>query len=217
MPNGSITGDVIVYVSSDTDMQWDIQGYTNSITNFRWDINSEHFFTRIYQKDFMSMLNSEDQRGALEGFYVSVTTPPTMDVTIDDGRALSNNVYIEAPATTQTINVADPANPRRDIIFVTPAGSIEYSTGTPAAIPHPPYLPPRGILLATIQIPAGTAAIGINDVHDERRIVYGNKYKDIYEGGNPDAGVCVLHDDNAQPLDDTQWDEQYDPMKQWGG
>jgi hypothetical protein len=72
------------------------------------------------------------------------------------------------------------------------------------------------IILGQTTVSAGASTILNSDIRDERHMIYGNKYQDIFEGGNPDDGICAINDDEAS-LDSEDWSREYNPMKRWGG
>ncbi len=170
---------------------------------------------RTYTKDFSNLINAANQIGVLDGLEVIANN--TWTVSVSGGRALFDNSYMEYPTTSVTVTTADPALDRKDLIFCTPYGSIEIATGIAASIPKPANIGGvKRTMLAEIYVTAGTAGVADSYVTDMREMIYGNKYKDVYEGSIPDTGVCEIFDDEDKP-DSADWVKQYNPQKQWGG
>ncbi len=64
-----------------------------------------------------------------------------------------------AAVTAQSITTADSTNPRRDLVYVTPAGTVVYAAGTPAAVPLIPMLPRGCVAHAVIEVPANATSL----------------------------------------------------------
>lgn len=97
-------------------------------------------------------------------------------VTYQGGYGWATDQVITGTAPTN-FTVADPSNPRLDILYITVNDSsagdgsgarnapVNYLAGTPASTPVAPTLPPRSFLVATISMPkagAGSPTITLN-------------------------------------------------------
>lgn len=79
-------------------------------------------------------------------------------------------------AATLTVQTADPANPRIDIVVAnvvdngnsTSFGEVQIITGTPASSPSAPAAPANSITLARVSVPAGTTSITSGLITDKR-------------------------------------------------
>jgi hypothetical protein len=99
-------------------------------------------------------------------FVVPVTSSPT------SGSYESTLTSI----ATLTVQTADPANPRIDIIVAsvtdngnnTSSGQVQIITGTPAASPSPPAAPANSITLGQVLVPAGSSSVTSGNITDTR-------------------------------------------------
>jgi len=179
---------------------------------------------RTYTKDFQRLINSGNQIGIIQGLEINsgfdYDLPFPLDpmyIYISSGRALFENRYIQAGDKYLQITAANPVLDRKDLVYLTSAGSLSIATGIAASIPKPPNIGgPKRMILAEIYITAGTTEVLDSDITDERVFVYGNKYKDIYEGAIGDSGLCEIFDDEDDPIEDN-WIQKFNPMTQWGG
>ena len=172
---------------------------------------------RTYTKDYMGMITAGNQIGVLQGLLVTESSPAAMTVDISRGRAWFEDNYVEGINDTLAIAASDPADDRKDLIYITHAGVLTVSTGVAAPVPVPPSIGDfTKVIIAQITVPAAVANIVNAYIRDERHLIYGNKYKDVFEGSNPDSGVCKISEDNEN-LDSNYWTRVYNPMKEWGG
>jgi hypothetical protein len=98
--------------------------------------------------------------GVLSGCDVSPNTGTDLKFQVGVGTALSAwGAVPVAAATAQAVTAADATNPRRDLVYVTPAGVLTYTAGVANAMPCPPTLPAQGIALAFIDVPANATQV----------------------------------------------------------
>jgi len=174
-------------------------------TDFEGKIDEIRIYDRALSSDEIELIYNEEN------------TLDKMSVDVSSGRALFEDVYIEAGDETLELNDSDASNDRKDLIYLTPSGSLSISTGTAASTPIPPNIGGnKRMILGEITVSAGASTITNSDIRDERHMIYGNKYQDVFEGGNPDDGICSVNDDEAS-LDSEDWSREYNPMKRWGG
>lgn len=98
--------------------------------------------------------------GVLSGCSVSPNTNADFKFQVEAGTAmLAWGPVTVAAATAQTITAADATNPRRDLVYVTQAGTVTYVAGVANATPCPPTLPVNCIPLSVIDVPANATVL----------------------------------------------------------
>ncbi len=119
--------------------------------------------------------------GVVNGLMVVPTSPASMDVQVETGKAYVADTLVEKGAVTDlTVSAADPTNPRKDIVVCNSAGTLSIVAGTAEAAlpsgkvgvytlnPEPPSIPANSIILAEIWVPAGAAEITGSEIYDKR-------------------------------------------------
>jgi len=110
----------------------------------------------------------------LSGCAVTANVTPDMFVNVAAGVVKINEARVTVSSVSnQAITVADGSNPRRDILEVGANGTVDYTAGTPAAIPYPPDLAEDHILLAVIEVPASDTTISSDQIKDSRMLEQG--------------------------------------------
>jgi len=111
----------------------------------------------------------------MSGCAVTAHTPADMGVNVGVGEALLwSGRYVYETSTDLVIPLADPGNPRIDIICITDEGELEGPTenaalkGSPASEPAVPTTPVGYIKLAEIAVGAGATEIGGANITDTR-------------------------------------------------
>jgi len=138
--SGSIGGEVIVYLSSTKNVNWNIEGLVDSAATINWNIITALYSNQdyIYEKDIDGIVIALNQRGIIQGLEVEPTSPTSMAVSVTKGRGLFENSTIEAGGETVNISAADPTYDRKDLILVDRSGNISVAEGEPASSPKPP-------------------------------------------------------------------------------
>lgn len=125
-----------------------------------------------YEADVDNLIQAVLGNGVLSGLAVSAQGSPNMTVQLTAGVLQYSGSTTSVGATASlAIAVADPTNPRVDLVHVTSAGVVQVVTGTPAASPNqkPPALPSTSVLLAYVSV-AG-AAVNIQNSNITPRII----------------------------------------------
>ncbi|RLI55392.1 MAG: hypothetical protein DRP09_09855 [Candidatus Thorarchaeota archaeon] len=138
--SGSIGGEVIVYLSSTKNVNWNIEGLVDSVATINWNIITALYSNQdyIYEKDIDGIVIALNQRGVVQGLEVGPISPASMAVSVTKGRGLFENSTIEAGGETVNISPADPTYDRKDLILVDRSGNISVAEGEPASSPKPP-------------------------------------------------------------------------------
>jgi len=123
--------------------------------------------------------------GVIGGAGLQVSAGGAMTVAVQPGGYVVQNTgtpaaggYVSklAQQATLTVQTADPANPRIDIVVAyvsdvgtsSSSGAVEIITGTAAASPSAPSAPANSITLAQLTIPAATTTVTSGMITDER-------------------------------------------------
>lgn len=98
--------------------------------------------------------------GVLSGCAVSPNTASDFKFQTLAGTVMLNwSAITVAAVTAQSLTTADATNPRRDLVYVTQAGTVVYLAGTANATPSCPSLPANCVALAVIEVPANAATL----------------------------------------------------------
>jgi len=113
----------------------------------------------IYAAQHLSMKRAIAGNAIISGMGVTENAPPDMDVIVAAGVYYASGTRKTYAGGTITINAADPADDRWDIISAGLTG-LTYSAGTPGVVSAIPNLPTVGdILIAAILVPAADVSI----------------------------------------------------------
>jgi len=86
-----------------------------------------------------------------------------MDFDVSDLTYLINGINYSSSATTVTLSVGDPSDPRFDAIVVDEFGVVSVITGTPAANPLIPTVPTDQVLVQYVLVNAGAVTPSITN------------------------------------------------------
>lgn len=86
-----------------------------------------------------------------------------MDFDVSDLTYLINGINYSSSATTVTLSVGDPSDPRFDAIVVDEFGVVSVITGTPAANPLIPTVPTNQVLVQYVLVSAGATTPNITN------------------------------------------------------
>jgi hypothetical protein len=114
-----------------------------------------------------SLANMKKALAESTGFGIISGCEPTISgltVTVGAGVAhLADGTRKEIASSTVTLDAADSANPRIDLVYIDSTGVVTKSTGMAAASPVVPTLPTGGISVCNVTIAAGATAGTITD------------------------------------------------------
>lgn len=150
----------------------------------------------------------------MSGCEVTAHTPADMGVSVGVGEALLwSGRYLYETSTDLVIPLADPGNPRVDIICITDDGTLEGPTenaalqGTAAAEPTAPTIPVGYIGLAQVAIGAGATEITSGNITDTRWMTE-TLVDAILEFRGADATIAQDLSDHEQDLQDHEDDAE---------
>ena len=118
--------------------------------------NSSYSVDHVHPPGFPNELEAEE------------TSPASLGVLVNRGRANIEGTIRFYAEETLAIAAADPVNPRIDLISAKRDGTLEVTTGTPAATPATPAGPADSIPLAEVAVAALAATILAADITDLR-------------------------------------------------
>ncbi|OES45800.1 hypothetical protein [Domibacillus iocasae] len=111
--------------------------------------------------------------GVQTGLNVLASVTPDMNIHVQPGVIYmpDGKRFDYTAVKTITVSAADATNPRKDIVFVAAAGTIQHAAGVPAASPVEPVLPAGAFLLRVVDVPAGNTAIEQAQLIDKRKMM----------------------------------------------
>jgi len=121
--------------------------------------------------DFDIIVAGSGRTGVVSGCAVSAQPTPNLTVAVAAGSYEIAGVAVTSGAATVTLT-ADPVNAKRALITGTSAGVIAAVDGVAAANPYLPEIPAGRVVLAVVDIPATTTAIGVANITDKRVILH---------------------------------------------
>ena len=121
--------------------------------------------------DFDIIVAGTARTGVRSGCEVTAQVTPNLTVAVAAGTYEIAGVVATNIAATVTLT-ADATNAKRALITGTSAGAIVLVDGTPAANPFLPEIPASRVVLATVDIPATTTAIGVANITDKRVLLH---------------------------------------------
>lgn len=128
--------------------------------------------SHLYQADVDKWVAGIGGRGVLFGAQVTQTTPSSsMAVSVAAGAIVIGQTYYPVSATTVTVTTADNTNPRLDIIVVGTNGVPTVVTGTAAKNPEKPGIPANTVMIGSLFVGKGAAAITTINITDNRVIL----------------------------------------------
>ena len=121
----------------------------------------------ISDTHWLTMREAIKGNAILSGMAVTPNgTQPPLEVDIAAGVYYANKTRAVYAGGSQALNAAHGTYDRWDIITGDAAGTLTYTAGTAAAIPHPPDLPANEILITAIYVPATITAIIAAMIHN---------------------------------------------------
>lgn len=109
--------------------------------------------------------------GVLSGLVTSAQGTPDMTVAVSAGVVYLADGTRLAPVAVAALAVAaaDATNPRIDLVYITPGGTVTCLSGTAAAEPAAPATPAGALALAEIAVAAEATTVVTGNVTDKRR------------------------------------------------
>lgn len=118
--------------------------------------------------DLAALVNGIAGTGVVSGCAVTAQGTPNMTVAVAAGSMGNSGATANVVAANLTISAADPVLARFDLIVVSSAGALSVVQGTSSLTPVFPTVPSGSAVLATVYIPANTAAITNALIIDKR-------------------------------------------------
>ena len=109
--------------------------------------------------------------GVLSGLVTSAQGTPDMTVSVSAGVVYLADGTRLAPVAVAALAVAaaDATNPRIDLVYITPGGTVTCLSGTAAAEPAAPATPDGALALAEIAVAAEATTVVTGNITDKRR------------------------------------------------
>ena len=121
--------------------------------------------------DFDIIVAGSARTGVRSGCEVTAQVTPNLTVAVAAGTYEIAGVVATNIAATVTLT-ADATNAKRALITGTSAGAISAVDGVAAVNPYLPEIPASRVVLAVVDIPATTTAIGALNITDKRVLLH---------------------------------------------
>ena len=139
----------------------DINALANEITSIKGNVDNNEL-----------ALDESTGHGVISGQGVKAQTVPNMTVKVESNIIhMLNGVRLQSVANNALpITAADIVNPRKDIVYINPDGTVGYLKGIPAVDPKAPSTPEGAFLMCEINVVANVTTITDGDIIDKRKI-----------------------------------------------
>jgi hypothetical protein len=125
----------------------------------------------VDQGDIAILVAGHAGTGVVSGCEVTAQGSPNMTVAVAAGTVAVSGAAATVGAGNVTIDAADGANPRFDLVVVGSAGNKSVVKGTASSNPVFPAIPANSVVLAAIYVPASDTAINTNQIVDKRVVL----------------------------------------------
>lgn len=159
----------------------------------------------ISDTHWLSIREALKGNAILSGMAVTPNaTQPPLEVDIAAGVYYANKTRAVYAGGSEVLDAAHATYDRWDIITGDSTGTLTYTAGTAAAIPHPPDLPANETLITAILVPATVTSITAAMIHNMFFISELLEHASRHENGGDDEisvlGLSGLLGDAQTPL-----------------